>query len=267
DGADLLTLRRILAERRQGLPIQHSVYIASAVAAGLHYAHEKVGLDGKPLAIVHRDVTPQNILITRDGGIKLVDFGIAKATNRMSSTGYGTLKGKLAYMSPEQCRSEPVDRRSDIYSLGIVLFELTTGRRLYRGMSEYEILRQVAETAVPAPSSILAGYPPELESIVLRALSRDPSRRYQSALEMQRELEAFARRPGAQTSALALSEFLGPLLEAAEQQIQERLQRRQAASPTPAPGRQIARRSGAGEAVPLAGAGGAAALAGTGRPA
>src|SRR5690606_10882575 len=110
DGADLLTLRRILAERRQGLPIQHSVYIASA----------------------ERDVTPQNCLITRDGGIKRVVFGIAKAPSRMSSPGYGPLKGKLAYMPPEQCRSVPVVRRSDIYSLGIVLFELTTGRRLYR---------------------------------------------------------------------------------------------------------------------------------------
>ncbi|HLU68590.1 MAG TPA: serine/threonine-protein kinase [Kofleriaceae bacterium] len=226
DGADLLTLRRILAERRQGLPIQHSVYIASAVAAGLHYAHEKVGLDGKPLAIVHRDVTPQNILITRDGGIKLVDFGIAKATNRMSSTGYGTLKGKLAYMSPEQCRSEPVDRRSDIYSLGIVLFELTTGRRLYRGLSEYEILRQVVEGEVPAPSTVLPGYPPDLEQILLRALARDREARYQTALELQRDLEGFARSRGVVGSALALAEFVAPLLEEAERQAEERLRRR-----------------------------------------
>ena len=253
DGADLLTVRRILAERRQGLPIQHSVYIVSGVAAGLHYAHEKLGLDGQPLRIVHRDVTPQNVLLTRDGGVKLVDFGIAKATNRMSSTGLGTLKGKLAYMSPEQVRYEPVDRRSDIYSLGIILFELTTGRRLYRGLTELEIIQQVAETPVPAPSSILAGYPAELEAIVLRALARDPAARFQTALELQRELEAFARRHGAQGSALALSEWLAPLLAIAEQQVEARLQRRQAATPSPAPRVIVPARSAAG-ALPEAAA-------------
>ena len=263
DGADLLTVRRILAERRQGLPIQHSVYIVSGVAAGLHYAHEKVGLDGTPLRIVHRDVTPQNVLLTRDGGVKLVDFGIAKATNRMSSTGLGTLKGKLAYMSPEQVRSAPVDRRSDIYSLGIILFELTTGRRLYRGMSELEIIQQVADTPVPPPSSILAGYPAELETIVLRALSRDPATRYQTALELQRELEAFARRHGAQSSALALSEWVAPLLAIAEQQVEARLQRRQAATPSPAPRVIVPARSMAGalpDAAPAPAAGRARAL-------
>jgi serine/threonine protein kinase len=226
DGADLLTIRRVLAERRQGLPIQHSVFIVSGVASGLHYAHEKRGLDGRPLEIVHRDVTPQNIILTREGGIKLVDFGIAKATNRLTTTGFGTLKGKLAYMSPEQCRSEPVDRRSDIYALGIILFELTTGKRLYRGMSEYEVLRQVIETDVPAPSSLLPGYPADLEAIVLRALARDRSQRYPTALAFHQDLERFARARGVVGSSLALAEFLNPLLEEAERQVEERLQRR-----------------------------------------
>ena len=229
DGADLLTIRRVLAERRQGLPIQHSVFIVSGVASGLHYAHERRGLDGRPLEIVHRDVTPQNVILTREGGIKLVDFGIAKATNRLTTTGFGTLKGKLAYMSPEQCRSEPVDRRSDIYSLGIILFELTTGKRLYRGMSEYEVLRQVIETDVPAPSTLLPGYPADLEEVVMRARARDRDRRYPTALAFHQDLERFARARGVVGSSLALAEFLAPLLEEAERQVEERMQRRLAA--------------------------------------
>ena len=230
DGADLLTIRRVLAERRQGLPVQHSVFITSGVASGLHYAHEKRGLDGRPLEIVHRDVTPQNIILTREGGIKLVDVGIAKATNRLTSTGFGTLKGKLAYMSPEQCRSEQVDRRSDIYSLGIILFELTTGKRLYRGMSEYEVLRQVIETDVPAPSTLLPGYPSDLEQVVMRALARDRDQRYPTALAFHQDLERFARSRGVVGSSLALAEFLSPLLEEAERQVEERMQRRLSAT-------------------------------------
>ena len=233
DGADLLTIRRVLAERRQGLPVQHSVFIVSGVASGLHYAHERRGLDGDPLEIVHRDVTPQNIILTREGGIKLVDFGIAKATNRLTTTGFGTLKGKLAYMSPEQCRSEGVDRRSDIYSLGIILFELTTGKRLYRGMSEYEVLKQVIETDVPAPSSLLPGYPADLEEVVLRALARDRDQRYPTALAFHQDLERFARSRGVVGSSLALAEFLSPLLEEAERQVEERMQRRIAAGDEP----------------------------------
>ena len=253
DGADLLTIRRVLAERRQGLPVQHSVFIVSGVASGLHYAHERRGLDGKPLEIVHRDVTPQNIILTREGGIKLVDFGIAKATNRLTTTGFGTLKGKLAYMSPEQCRSEGVDRRSDIYSLGIILFELTTGKRLYRGMSEYEVLKQVIETDVPAPSTLLPGYPADLEQVVLRALARDRDQRYPTALAFHQDLERFARSRGVVGSSLALAEFLSPLLEEAERQVEERMQRRLAAgddedpAATPPPG-QLARKPVAADA-------------------
>ena len=226
DGADLHTIRRILAEKRQGLPVQHSVFIVGAVAAGLHYAHDKLGLDGQPLRIVHRDVTPQNILLTREGGVKLVDFGIAKAANRASSTGYGTLKGKLAYMSPEQCRSEVVDRRSDIFSLGIILFELTTGKRLYRGKSEYEILREIVEGSVPPPSTLVPGYPADLEQIVLRALARDREERYQTARELEHDLEQFARNRRVVGSSLALAQFVEPLIAEAQNQAEARLTRR-----------------------------------------
>ena len=226
DGADLHTIRRVLHDRKQVMPIQHAVFIASAVAAGLHYAHEKLDLDGQPLSIVHRDVTPQNVFLTREGGVKLVDFGVAKAANRMSTTTYGTLKGKLAYMSPEQCRALPVDRRSDIYALGILLYELTTGRRPHRGKSEYELLREIVEGVIPPPRLGTPDYPVELEQIVMRALAPEPADRYPNALAMEQDLERFARRHALVGSTLALAEFLRPLLEDAQRQAEERYRRR-----------------------------------------
>jgi hypothetical protein len=231
DGADLHTVARVLRERRTSMPLQHAVFIATSVAAGLHYAHEKLGLDGRPLRIVHRDVTPQNVFLTRDGGVKLVDFGIAKATNRVSTTTHGTLKGKLAYMAPEQCRAEPVDRRSDIYSLGVLLYELTCGRRPHRGRSEYELLHEIVEGTVPPPSLAVSGYPAELEAIVMRALAPDAAARYQSALAMERDLERFARRNGLVGSTLALAEFLAPVLAATAARAEART--RQCASSAP----------------------------------
>ena len=233
EGADLHTVRRALAEQQQGLPIQHSVYIVSSVAAGLHYAHERVGLDGQRLEIVHRDVTPQNIILTRDGSVKLVDFGIAKASNRMSNTMQGTLKGKLHYMSPEQCKTNQLDRRTDVFSLGIILFELTTGRRLYTGETEYEVMKEIIEGELPRPSDVLPGYPSDLEAITLRALARDREERYQTALALQQDLEKFARARGVVGSALALSEFLAPILDAAERVREARARRRQSTAPPP----------------------------------
>src|SRR5207245_2085235 len=118
------------------LPRDHAVHVMIHALAGLHYAHEKVGFDGRPLQIVHRDVSPQNVIITYDGGVKLLDFGIAKAENRAGETRFGTLKGKIGYMSPEQCRGESLDRRSDVFAAAIMLYELSLGQRLYKAPSE-----------------------------------------------------------------------------------------------------------------------------------
>src|SRR5207249_4352143 len=118
--------------------------------AGLHYAHERTGSGGRALEIVHRDVSPQNVFLTFDGGVKVVDFGIAKSAARLSATKSASLKGKVCYMSPEQCRADPLDRRSDVFSAAILLWELTTGKRLYRG-AEYEIMRSIVERDAPAP--------------------------------------------------------------------------------------------------------------------
>jgi len=230
DGADVLAVRRILADRGETLPLEQAILIGSSVAAALHYAHEKRDVDGTPLGIVHRDVTPHNVFLTRDGAVKLVDFGIAKAKGRKSKTTYGTLKGKLAYMSPEQCQGEEVDRRSDLYSLGILLYELTTGRRLYRGKSEYVVLKEIVEGTIEPPSSLMS-FPSELENIIMKALEKDPDRRFKTARKMQEALEKFARTNQLALSALSLSEFLEPLLTEADRRAKARARKRAANAP------------------------------------
>jgi serine/threonine-protein kinase len=144
--------------------------------------------------VVHRDVSPHNILIGVDGAIKLVDFGVAKAMGRLSEvTSAGQLKGKFGYMSPEQAMAKKVDRRSDVFALGIVLFELTTGRRLFRGEHDAETLHMVVSGKIPRPTRIDPNYPAALEEIVLKALQRDPAKRFQTAEEFQRALDAYLK--------------------------------------------------------------------------
>jgi hypothetical protein len=186
-----------------------AIKIVMDTAAGLHYAHEKRGLDGKPLGIVHRDVTPHNVIVTYDGAVKLLDFGVAKAENRQHKTTAGTLKGKIPYMSPEQCKGESLDSRSDIFALGILLYELTTGKRLYSGSDgEFETMRRIVEDPPPKGSDAIEGYPPELDAILAKALAKNVDERYQSAQDMQAELEDFARENRLATSAITLSKFL-----------------------------------------------------------
>ena len=207
-GEDVRSLMRALHRKDQKLPVEHALNIVIGVASGLHYAHEKVGFDGKPLEIVHRDVTPQNIIVTYDGAVKLLDFGIAKASNRFGETRFGTLKGKVPYMSPEQCRGEPLDRRSDIFSLGIMLYELTLGKRLYQGKSDFEVLKQIVEGTVTAPHELDKDYPPELEKIVMRALEKEKDKRYQTARDIQADLESMVRADRLHVSPIAMTHFM-----------------------------------------------------------
>lgn len=192
-GEDLGRLMKAAATIGRPLPLEVAIGIIADAAAGLHHAHEKRGRDGRALQIVHRDISPSNVLVSYDGGVKVADFGIAKWTRRETETRYGALKGKIAYMSPEQCRSEALDSRSDVFGLGILLFELVTGQRLYQGTSDFAILQQVVTRDAPAPSSLRPHCPPEIDRIVLRALARDPARRFSSARELQLALEEFAR--------------------------------------------------------------------------
>ncbi|MEJ7732762.1 MAG: serine/threonine-protein kinase [Polyangiaceae bacterium] len=169
--------------------------ICADAAEGLHAAHEVRGKSGQLLGLVHRDVTPHNLIVGFDGSTKVVDFGIALAAERLSATlQHGQLKGKLAYMSPEQIRNDPVDRTTDVFALGIVLWELTTAQRLFRRDTDLDTLERAQACDVPLPSQLVPNYPPELERIVMRALARDRQHRFATAREMSRALQTFLMR-------------------------------------------------------------------------
>lgn len=212
-GRDLHQILRALRGRGERLSPEHAVAIALAVCAGLHHAHEATDAGGRPLGIVHRDVSPSNVVVTFDGAVKLLDFGIAEAASHRAVTRAGLLKGKMAYMSPEQCKGAAVDRRSDVFCVGILLYEMTTGTPLYAGDSDYAILHQIADMDAPRPSSRRPDYPPELEAIVLRALARNPARRYRTAEELQLDLENYAREHKLVLSPIELGRTMRELFE------------------------------------------------------
>jgi serine/threonine protein kinase len=207
-GTDMRQVLRAGYKMQRALPLSHALAVVIDVTCALHYAHEKVGYDGHALGIVHRDVSPANVLVSFEGAVKLVDFGIAKAAWRTSETRAGQLKGKFAYMSPEQARGEEIDRRSDIFSAGILLYELTTRRKLFVGNNELAVLSQVQRCDHPPPSAKVPGYPPELERIVMRALKPRPADRYQTAQDLQLELEELAARGGLVVSQSEIGQYL-----------------------------------------------------------
>ncbi|MGV3619890.1 MAG: protein kinase domain-containing protein [Archangium sp.] len=190
DGEDLGVVRRTGQKHGKPLPDAYAVKLISLAAEGLHYAHTRVGHDGKPLHIVHRDISPQNLIATMDGGLKVVDFGIAKLTT--AETHSGKLKGKIAYMSPEQARGEELDARADVFALGVVMFELLTRTRLAPKMNDLQLLEFMAGDApFDDPRSRREDLPVDLEAIILRALTRKKEQRFQSARELQDALEAW----------------------------------------------------------------------------
>jgi serine/threonine protein kinase len=221
-------LRGILNAAAGPLPIEHALAIASAVAAGLHHAHEQRGAGGQPLEIVHRDVSPSNVLISFDGGVKVTDFGVAKWTEQRSFTHQGQLKGKFAHMSPEQCRGEALDRRSDVFALGTLLYEMTTGHPPFVAESEYELLTQIVsrEAAPPKWEDKEAGkeYPADLAAIVMRSLRRSRDDRTPSTQHLQLELEDFARKGKLVVSPVALAEYLESLFSARVMEWREALE-------------------------------------------
>ncbi|HUH03983.1 MAG TPA: protein kinase [Kofleriaceae bacterium] len=220
DGADVRHIRKRAAALDEDVPLDHTVSITMGVAAGLHAAHEKRGSDGKSLGIVHRDVSPANVIVTYDGNVKLIDFGIAKAARRQTQTRTGILKGKSCNMSPEQCLAEPVDRRSDVFSLGILLYELSTGLRLFDGENEFETMRRIVAGRIDPPSRRCPEYPAGLEHIVMRALERDPDDRYQSAQEMFIELDCFAREERLAIGAYHLSAYVNRMFPERGDQVE-----------------------------------------------
>jgi serine/threonine protein kinase len=190
------------------IPLELAIMIISGAAAGLHHAHERRGKNGAPLNIVHRDVSPANIMVGYDGSVKVLDFGIAKAEERATKTVGGTIKGKYGYMSPEQCKGKPIDRRSDIFALGIVLYELTTLRRAFKGNDDFETMKRIVSGDVVLPSIAVPGYPRELEAIVLTAMANDANARFQTGQELIEALDAFAVRAKLTGSNTAMGRFM-----------------------------------------------------------
>lgn len=213
DGRDLYRVMKRLKERGRVFPFDLAAYIGMQCAAALDYAHRKLDSRGRPLHIIHRDVSPQNVLLAHEGDVKLVDFGIAKAALRAYETESGIIKGKFYYMSPEQAKGEVLDHRTDIFSLGIVLYEMLTGDLLYKDDDEATLLSRVRRADIERPSVLRPDLPPELERIVMAALARDRNLRYPSAGHLQRDLATWLQDAGGLVSKQRLAALMRELYE------------------------------------------------------
>jgi serine/threonine-protein kinase len=205
-GRDLLAICRRGVEVGNFLPRHLAVAILAQAARGLVYAHEKSDSDGTPLRVVHCDISPGNIVVGWGGTVKLVDFGIARATIMLRESDQ-SVAGKYNYMAPEQIRGEPVDGRADLFALGIILYELTVGKRLFRGRPE-QVIRLVLDEPIPKPTELRPDFPASLERIILRALERDPARRYQTARDLRTDLMAWLAESGLAHDKRRIAEYL-----------------------------------------------------------
>jgi eukaryotic-like serine/threonine-protein kinase len=185
-------IRACRAATGAGVPLPIAMTIIANALYGLHAAHEATNEYGAPLEIVHRDVSPQNILVGQDGVPRVVDFGVAKATDRLQTTREGALKGKLSYMSPEQVANEPVDRRTDVYAASVVLWEMLTAQRLFNADSEVGIIKMVLDGAIRPPSQFAPGIPPMIDALVQRGLAKNPDHRFATAADMAEAAQRIA---------------------------------------------------------------------------
>jgi eukaryotic-like serine/threonine-protein kinase len=190
-GKDLRSIFDRMRSKGETVPIPLACHVVMQVCEGLDYAHNKRDGQGRELHLIHRDISPQNVLIGFEGEVKLIDFGIAKAAGKASTTQAGILKGKFGYMSPEQVRGLPIDKRSDIFAVGIVLYELLTGERLFVGETDFSTLEKVRNVEIVSPSSYNKKIPQELERLIMKALARDPEDRYQNAIDLHDDLQSF----------------------------------------------------------------------------
>jgi len=220
NGRDLRTLLRKVRECGIPFPEQVAAFVVMKVAAALDYAHRKRGFDDRELKLVHRDISPQNVILSTEGAVKLVDFGIAKAASKASHTVAGALKGKLLYMSPEQATGQPLDNRSDLYSLGLVLFELLTGERCFQADSELGVLEKVRLGRVSDLLSLNPKVSKEMAAIVNRALQKSVDHRYPSARFMERDLRDYLQRQGTPITEHDVAEYMQALLNATPENLE-----------------------------------------------
>jgi serine/threonine-protein kinase len=212
-GENLRTTTKACRKTGEKIPLSFSLAIMNQACQGLHYAHTKTDVLGRPLNIVHCDMSPQNIVISFSGEVKLVDFGVAKATSRFKQAQKGVIKGKLAYMSPEQIQGKPMDARSDIFSAGIVLWELATWKRLFGSFSPKEVVNLIPKGNVPSPRRINPEVSPGLEAVILKALDKNPQARFQTGQEMHAALLHVIRQEKLFMEASELSAFMRRIFE------------------------------------------------------
>ena len=207
-GRDLRAVNAKAREKGTPVSLENALYLISKVCAGLDYAHKLKDFQGKSLNIIHRDISPQNVFLTYEGDVKIVDFGIAKAASQSTITQVGMIKGKVAYMSPEQAAGKVIDHRSDIFATGILLYELVAGGRMFKGDDTLQILSKVREAEFTPLGTLKGGLPEKLYDIVAKALAKDPEDRYQSLADMQADIEECIFRLNLRPSGRSMAEYL-----------------------------------------------------------
>jgi eukaryotic-like serine/threonine-protein kinase len=232
EGQSLARLVRCAESAGQRFPLALHLRVITHVLEGLHYAHEFKGYDGQPLHLVHRDVSPQNVFVTYDGRTKLLDFGIAKAATSTTHTLTGTVKGKIAYMCPEQMSGESVDRRADVYSVGCMLWAAAAGRNLWKDVTDANVLLDVMTGATPTPQSVNPSCDDELSRIVMKAIASDPDSRYASAFELQADLERYCDQADMPDRPRDLGRFVSALFASDRDQLKARVEQ-ELSTPTP----------------------------------
>jgi len=208
EGADLKSVMEFMRKTGRSIPVEVAVHIAEKMCEGLSYAHEAKTPEGEPLCIVHRDVSPPNVLITKYGEVKIVDFGLAKATSQLEKSDPGIVKGKFSYLSPEAAQGQEVDARADIFAAGIILWEMLAQKRLFLGENDARTVMLVRAANIPPLAPLNKDVPPELEKIIAKALARDPDKRYATARDFGRDLTAFLYKYGKPVSSHEVAEMV-----------------------------------------------------------
>ncbi|MBI2083887.1 MAG: serine/threonine protein kinase [Deltaproteobacteria bacterium] len=221
DGKTLSHIMKRLRNLNRRMPVAYALWLCAEIANGLDYMHRKTDDQGNPLHIVHRDISPQNIILSTSGTVKIIDFGIAKAKTKVSTTDSGILKGKFAYMSPEHAEGGKLDHRTDIFSLGVILFELLTGERLFKGKNNRETISRVKKAKVPLPSQLRDKVTKELDRLVLKALAKDREKRYQTALEFHGDLTRYLVTQYPEFSPRELVKYLAQIFPELAQKMSE----------------------------------------------